>query len=75
MKGTKIMNLIIIKKNTSRELADQLKQTKSIEEIASLLRFYRDKTVYLKIIDYLVQDIIELEKKLKDKNKKEIEIL
>jgi len=74
------MNILLLFERNKNSITDELKKTESIEEVAMLLKPYRQRVVFIEIINELLNEISELEgenKKLIERltTEKEVEIL
>jgi len=74
------MNILIFHSKSKKTIIDYLKETESIEEVAKILKPFRDRTVFIEIINELLNENSDLEtenKKIKKdlKEKEEVELL
>lgn len=74
------MKILLLFERNKNSIIDELKKTESIEEVAMLLKPYRQRGVFIEIINKLLNEISELEgenRKLIERLnvEKEVEIL
>lgn len=55
------MKILVLLKKEKRTIIDQLKGTEDIEEVANVLKPFRQRSIFLEIIDELLNEISELE--------------